>query len=451
VLIARVWFFVICRGALSGFIQVRVSRNIAFLREPRGGIVVDRSGGLSLLSEDEAKIFEALCLGDEDTVKRLYKENRGAVASFLVEAGRKGYIEIKPSIPILKRKTRAGNCVFLNHFIPIVMVVEATRSCNARCPYCYLDVQGDEKVYLDIDKLDRFLDKLTMLETGNGETIRIRLISVNLTGGEPLLHPSFLRLLSVAAKYFRKVVLSTNGILLGKHLERIVGLRDKVVVRVAIDSLNPDIYARAKGVDGKVLYEVLGYIEELLLNGVRVVVVIPVSKINIKEVGKTVSDIRKRFGDRVEISIAPTLAVGQANPRYVFGPRDIGVLRGELRDYDFRLEEGVDADRETMEYLARLGNCGAGWKLVSISADGYVKPCPIFPEDVILGSIDDEPGKVLGSKIAHVLSRATRPGSEVCRGCKFYDWCRGCIARALALAREGTPCPWAQRHLGGVI
>ena len=79
-------------GALSGFIQVRVSKNIVFLREPQGGTIIDRSGELSLLSEDEAKILEALCLGDEDTVNRLYRENREAVASFLVEAGRKGYI-----------------------------------------------------------------------------------------------------------------------------------------------------------------------------------------------------------------------------------------------------------------------------------------------------------------------------------------------------------------------
>ncbi len=440
-------------GALSGFIQVRVSKNIVFLREPQGGTIIDRSGELSLLSEDEAKILEALCLGDEDTVNRLYRENREAVASFLVEAGRKGYIEIKPSIPILKRRKRAGNCIFLNHFMPVAMVVEATRYCNAQCPYCYLreDVQEGKQVYLDIDRLDRFLDKLTTIETGSGETIRIHLMTADLTGGEPLLHPSFPRLLSIAAKYFRKVTISTNGIPLGKYLESIVGLKDKVVVRVAIDSLNPDTYAKAKGVDGKVLYEVLDYIEELLLNNVKVVIIVPVSRINIREVVKTISNMRKRFGDSVEISLAPTLAVGQADPRYVFGPRDIDVLREELRGYVFKLEEGIDADKETMEYLARLGNCGAGWKLVSISADGYVRPCPIFPRGVTLGSIDDEPERVLGSETAHVLSKAIMPGSEVCRGCKFYDWCRGCIARALALAREGIPCPWAQRYLGGVI
>ena len=61
------------------------------------------------------------------------------------------------------------------------VLVEVTNACNLACPVCYSDARGDRKMPLELFKSYMF----RLIENKGG------LDSVQLTGGEALLHPQF--------------------------------------------------------------------------------------------------------------------------------------------------------------------------------------------------------------------------------------------------------------------
>lgn len=86
--------------------------------------------------------------------------------------------------------------------------------CNLNCQCCNHFSPIAKESYLDVDIFERDMSRIKEL-TG-GDVGRIWLI-----GGEPLLHPSLVKILFIARKYFLQshITLNTNGVLLLKQSE----------------------------------------------------------------------------------------------------------------------------------------------------------------------------------------------------------------------------------------
>ena len=92
-------------------------------------------------------------------------------------------------------------------------LVEVTSSCNLRCPMCYAS-SGPGGSHLSYEECVRSIDRLVAVE-GRAEVLQ-------LSGGEPTIHPDFLRVLDYAvAQPIDIVMVNTNGIRLA-HDERML-------------------------------------------------------------------------------------------------------------------------------------------------------------------------------------------------------------------------------------
>jgi 7,8-dihydro-6-hydroxymethylpterin dimethyltransferase len=112
------------------------------------------------------------------------------------------------------------------------ILVETTDACNLACPVCYSDAKGDRK--LPRADFERYLDDLAQKKGG--------LDSVQLTGGEAMLHPDFWQMLEFVCAHpkIKKVYLPTNGILLAKAdaAERLARHKAKLMVLLQFDGLS---------------------------------------------------------------------------------------------------------------------------------------------------------------------------------------------------------------------
>lgn len=82
-----------------------------------------------------------------------------------------------------------------------------TRKCNKNCDYCYLDLTREDLPFDNIKEIFR----------------SIKVNTVTLTGGEPLIHPDIENIISFVSKKGYHIHLLTNGILLtGSTLDVIV-------------------------------------------------------------------------------------------------------------------------------------------------------------------------------------------------------------------------------------
>lgn len=114
------------------------------------------------------------------------------------------------------------------------ILVEVTNACNLTCTVCYSDAKGDRVVPLEL--LEQHIDALARKKGG--------LDSVQLTGGEALLHPQLFELLAFlhAHPLIKKIYLPTNGLLLAKRevAQRLAPFRSKLMVLLQLDGTSDD-------------------------------------------------------------------------------------------------------------------------------------------------------------------------------------------------------------------
>ncbi|MFN3193554.1 MAG: radical SAM protein [Aureliella sp.] len=124
-------------------------------------------------------------------------------------------------------------------------VVEITDGCNLTCPMCYA-ASAPGKKHRSLDEVKAAIDRLVEAE-GHAEVMQ-------LSGGEPTLHPHLIEALDYALERpIDYVMINTNGIRLANDQELVDQLsqrKDRVEVYFQMDSLVDEQIARLRGQNG---------------------------------------------------------------------------------------------------------------------------------------------------------------------------------------------------------
>jgi len=139
--------------------------------------------------------------------------------------------------------------------------ISLTEVCNMACTYCVTSL-GDHRRIPDELSADKMLRLIRMLKEHAG------IEKVRLTGGEPLLYPNLIPVISgIREMGIGNIGMTTNGQLLAKKVKALVeaGLQN---VNLSLDSLEPEKFKRLGRV-GK-LHKTLEGIEECMKIGLRV-------------------------------------------------------------------------------------------------------------------------------------------------------------------------------------
>ena len=106
-------------------------------------------------------------------------------------------------------------------------VVTITSACNLDCPICYVHNKNDDAYHMPIEDFEQIL---AHLKTDHGGELDI----INLTGGEPTMHPRLLDFLALAkAAGIHRVTVCSNGIRLAKD-EALVAKLGELGARIAL-------------------------------------------------------------------------------------------------------------------------------------------------------------------------------------------------------------------------
>lgn len=138
-------------------------------------------------------------------------------------------------------------------------IIEITTRCDLECPACLVDAGGGWD--LTLAELRRMLDGLLAAER--------QIDILNLSGGEPLLHPELLPLVDEALSRpgIVRVSISTNGLALLRRPQLLTHLRQRnVVVSLQFDGYRPEIYPTLRG--RPLLAEKLQILDRLRESGV---------------------------------------------------------------------------------------------------------------------------------------------------------------------------------------
>jgi len=184
-------------------------------------------------------------------------------------------------------------------------VIEITQKCNLDCPVCLKDLEKTPNV--SVEEFSSIIDDLLRYE-GKVDVI-------NISGGEPLLHPDFDTLLDIAyQKNITQVTVSTNGEpLLHSAKIREAFKRTGSIVALQFDGFDPNTFIKLRGEDiSDTKQKIIALLESEDINYSLVSTIS--SRLNDKEVTKIVDF----FFDSKAISLMfqPVTYVGSATDMY---------------------------------------------------------------------------------------------------------------------------------------
>lgn len=122
-------------------------------------------------------------------------------------------------------------------------VLSITNACNLRCPICFTYNRDDRIYHMSVAEMRHTVDWIV---ESSGQVDLI-----NITGGEPTLHPQLLELLDVCRRpEIGRITMNSNGIRLADDIELCRQLADRgVYVILSFNTFDADVSRRLHGVD----------------------------------------------------------------------------------------------------------------------------------------------------------------------------------------------------------
>ncbi len=136
--------------------------------------------------------------------------------------------------------TSALKQAFSGFGLPYMVMFETTLMCNMFCEYC---IFGEEGKFNDLqtraarDRIFRRID----------EFCDLGIFALSFSGGEPLLNRNTVDYIAYAADKGMWTSMPSNGLLIRKYADGVARLD---MLEVSIDSLNPERFAKRRGLNG---------------------------------------------------------------------------------------------------------------------------------------------------------------------------------------------------------
>ena len=322
-----------------------------------------------------------------------------------------------------------------------------TEGCNLACRHCWLaprlDTPGNRHATLPVE----------LFETAIREAKPLGLSGVKLTGGEPLLHPHFMRLLEIVRREELGLWIETNGLLCTPEIAAEIAKSPERFVSVSIDGADAETHEWVRGVPGS--FEAARQaVNNLVAAGIRPQVIFTVMRSNAGQVDALVHMAEELGAASVKFNVVQPTARGE-KLHEVQATLNVAELIELGRHVEMELAPKTKL-RVFFDYpqafraLSRIGRgdgCGVCGILgiLGVIASGHYALCGIGEQvpDLVFGEV----GKDLLQEVwqESAVLKALREGlperlEGVCSRCLMKRRCLGsCVAQNYY--RKGNP--WA--------
>lgn len=124
-------------------------------------------------------------------------------------------------------------------------LIEVTDRCNLTCPTCYASSSPTHGSHRSLEEINMMLDAVVKSE-GEPDVVQI-------SGGEPTIHPDFFEILDLAkSKPIKYLMLNTNGIKIANDIEfveRLATYMPDFEIYLQFDSFKPEALKKLRGGD----------------------------------------------------------------------------------------------------------------------------------------------------------------------------------------------------------
>lgn len=323
------------------------------------------------------------------------------------------------------------------YFFPAHVTVELTDKCNYFCKHCYRSSAPSRSTQVSLEALKSFL----------GDFHKHGGVVVELTGGEPMLHPDFFEIVKWCNERFSLVGVLTNGYYLQEEeVRRLLPYRDHMIFNLSLDSHREDYHDGFRGMKDAYRRTVKA-MRLLSENKFFYRVSMSVTAENFFDIEGTVQLARSLGASAFTFN--PVFDVGRG--RNTPGPQITDPKEAQRYvDYETGIYEKykgfLSTLDETQQNALKRSNCGLLSKTITISPDGTIRACVMFDSVFEIGNINRQDyGSIFRRKELTAFSRLPAPREEFCGDCRHLGYCKGCVLRGVKRASETAVCPWLEK------
>ncbi|MDR2624028.1 MAG: radical SAM protein [Methanobrevibacter sp.] len=330
---------------------------------------------------------------------------------------------------------------------------ELTSTCNYKCKHCYNDCEPNKnEKYLNKDKIINILNQLR----------EIGVLVIELTGGEPFLHPDFKEILTHCLKLFNIVAVITNGSLITeKFLKSLKEQRHKLSFQIPLHSVDGsymDDFCGNKGsfTNSKRAIKLLTRYGFLTRVGM---IVTPNNLNSMIDTAKFVqsfimknSIFGKKLCNNLFFAFSIVIPIGRSNSfknliidsEEVFREmqHNLKICDEKFGDFIYKDDPKIYDDDQ---------HCGVGVTSVTINNLGDLKLCVMCP-NIKWGNVLNEDLKtILSNERTKYFANLKVPNMDTCGDCRYLWFCNNCSTRGIIKYQEiGDKCTWGREKMGGL-
>lgn len=329
------------------------------------------------------------------------------------------------------------------YFSPSHFAIELTSECNLRCLHCYRECESGKGIRLPTPKLLSIIDD--MAEHG--------VTSLELTGGEPTVHPDFFAILDACCSHFSNVAVLSNGWLIDdRFAARMADRHAPPFVQIDLDGSDAATHDQLRGVPGS-FANALRAIRALKKHGIRVRAAMNIHQGNFHQLDSTFELAHATGADWFAVS--PLMLVGNGRHMEALSAEDYAVLSATADRFAERYPGFFFLSKEIESRISGvIDNCGGGSRAMVLGPNGVVRPCLLLDElHMTLGNLAETDYETfLASAGAELFYRIKAPNLQLCDGCDKISFCLGCFVGPIqmaVLAKEGGQefsCPWSEQY-----
>lgn len=314
--------------------------------------------------------------------------------------------------------------------------IELTSKCNERCVHCYIPHKF--KLYNITDEL--YYNTLEQLS-------KMGVLSVTLSGGEPMTHPKFKEYLKAAKKYDFYVNILSNLTLLDDETIEIMKDGNVASVQTSLYSMIPEHHDAITQLKGS-FYETRDNILKLIENDLPLHVSCPTMKGNKDDFGEVLrwchehkiraqtDYIMMAMYDHETDNLANRLSVNEAG-------KVISDIMADDVDYQRAILAPDFVEQcNQVQFNPERRLCGVGISSCCMVANGNVYPCAGWQE-MVLGNLNEMPLQEIwdnSEKIKWLRGlKMNDLGNGECCKCDKAAFCSPCMVRNANESPTGNP------------
>jgi radical SAM protein with 4Fe4S-binding SPASM domain len=296
--------------------------------------------------------------------------------------------------------------------------LELTHTCNYKCVHCYLPEQfKSKKDFLGLSFINGIFGQMDALGIKN----------ILITGGEPLLHPDFKEIYTLAYNRGYVITLLTNARLIDDSVLKLLESKPPALIKVSLFGGTPESYQEITRKDA--FHEVYDKILQLHRCNLRISVKLPLLKQNIDDI----KDAQVRLSEqgitsKSEMRIIPLCNEDKRNLEYRLSPEkisslSINTLKNKLA---FRRINNSHPVATFERYRHTLRHCLEKCQPFLINPEGKLVMC-YFLRDFAVDLHDHSLEEAI-----QILIKSYEENfdidymSGICESCKFLSVCKYC-------------------------